>query len=666
MFILPFLHYLKPHRLRLFLALVGMFFVSFFGTANILILMPFIRVMMNQPAVMQGRQQAEPAPPAATSVSEELARDRAARHKADKPKAGNFLPSISVREWIPESIRERADRLRSDWEDWYAEQARANPYKILLVMCAILLGMTTIKAVGEIITEYQFSYVFFFITLKMREDIYRRVFQQDYLFFVRKSPGYLSSRINSDVNDIKSIISKILLDGIQEPLNLLMSSIALIYISPQLTLVTVVLLPPIGIMLYAFSKTLRNNMRQQKKKSDKLTHTLTEALHNARLIKAFGTEDLEAQKFVKRSRDLFRYTMNRRIAKFASGPIMELFGTLAICGVLLLGGYMILGREGFLGGTLTFDQFVVYLAVLSRFYRPLKALSATTIRYQTAKVSAERVQEMLKLTPQVLDRANALPLVALRKGIELRDVHMSYQDREILRGVSIEIPRGKVVALVGRSGSGKTTIANLVARLFDPEKGQVLIDGIDIRDYKISDLRRCLGIVTQQTVLFDETIAKNIVYGVALNGASPEAVSERMQQAARAANAEEFILQLDGGKTYQTKIGPGGAKLSGGQSQRIAIARALFRDPQIMIFDEATSALDTHSQAQVQEAINKVLEHRTALVISHRLSTVRSADIIYVLEDGRVVEKGSHADLMALGGAYFRLTQAEERGEKIA
>jgi len=544
---------------------------------------------------------------------------------------------------------------------WYRRQAAAHPHRMLIYLSGVLLTMTLLKCCGEYLSSYQLAHVFYFMNLRMKADIFRNVLAQDYLFFAKHSPGYLISRISSDVQAIRQIIDKLLSDGIQQPLMLAGYSIALVYISPKLTLITVAILPPIAGLLYHFNSVLRKNTKKQKKKADELTSSIAESLYNIRLVKAMGTEEREIEKYLHRSNALFRYIMNRRIVKFASGPIMEVIGTLAACGVILLGGYMILGTTR-AAGSLEPTSFFIYLFLLTRFYRPLKALSATTMRYQVARVSAERIQEMMAFTPSVREAPDARPFTELREGVEVRDVTLRYKDRPILRRVCLNIPRGRVVALVGPSGAGKTTIANLIPRLIDPEAGQVLLDGVDLRQFRLDDLRRRIGIVTQQTILFDDTVANNIMYG-STDGAEEPGAMQRAVAAARLADAEDFIGRLDGGRGYATRIGPGGARLSGGQAQRIAIARALFRNPQILIFDEATSALDTQSQALVQEAINRALVNRTALIISHRLSTVRNADWIYVIDDGRIVEEGTHATLMAGRGTYYRLYHAEGADE---
>ncbi len=647
MFLLPFLHYLKPFRGRLALALLCMIVVSGFGAVNVLMLKFPLEILLGQKTKRPGQKVEQ-------TVNED------SKEHPSKPGKSNAIPS-GVRQWwndATETPRRAIVERKEALTRWYEEESASNPFRVLYFLCGFLLVMTFIKCFSEYIAEYELAYSFYFVNAKMREDIYRNILAQDYLFFTKSSPGYLISRINSDTTALKNIIDKLLNDGIQQPLTLIAYMLALLWTSPQLTLVALLMLPGAAALLYYFSRALRKNTSKQKKKADELSGIMAEGLHSIRLVKAFGSEAFEDAKFVQRNRMLFKYVMANRLPKFASGPIMEFLGTISACGVLMMGGYMILGDHGFLGTRLTASEFFVYLFILSRFYRPLKSLSNTTMIYQVGRVSAERIQEMLKIEPTVKERPNALPLKEIRQGIELRNVSFRYMEKEILRDVSLQIPRGKKVALVGKTGSGKTSIANLIPRLFDPNEGEVLIDGVNLKDYKIADLRRAMGIVQQQTILFDDSVANNI--GYASDMESPEQKRAAVIEAAKAAYADEFIRHLDGGKEYDTRLGPSGMKLSGGQSQRIAIARAIFRNPQLLILDEATSSLDSQAQAQVQSAINNLIQERTSLIIAHRLSTIRNADYIYVLDAGRVVEEGTHTELMAKRGAYFKLYQTED------
>jgi len=327
--------------------------------------------------------------------------------------------------------------------------------------------------------------------------------------------------------------------------------------------------------------------------------------------------------------------------------------------VLVLGGILVLGpgdRKPILEPT----YFLLYILTCSRFYTPLKKISRLNINWQEAKVSANRIQEVLHTLPAVRESANPKPIARLDRTIEFQNVSFAYGEKQVLSQVSFAIPAGKVVALVGPSGAGKTTIANLLPRLMDPTAGRVLFDGIDARELSLSDLRQMFGVVTQDTVLFNDTVERNIAY------TDKEIDRERLVRAAQAAYADDFIRNLRGGDGYKTIIGQSGQRLSGGQRQRLAIARALYRDPQILIFDEATSSLDVESEKNVQAAIDNLLQDRTALLIAHRLSTIRHADEILVLRNGEIIERGNHHDLMELRGEYWKQNRLAADLENLA
>ncbi len=564
-------------------------------------------------------------------------------------------------------LRHRAEAALGDWylkpkiwyesrrgalTDWYYQRSRSVPLQVLAVLAGLLIVLTGLKGIAEYCSKYQLAHTFFFSNLHIREDIYFNILRQDYNFFNRHSAGYLQSRIGSDVKAVGDILEDLLSDGIQQPITILSMFGFLLYLNWQLTLGVFVVLPFIAGLLYYFAKVLRKNTRKQKRQADQLTSLLTESLHNIRLIKAFGTEDYEAEKYHFKSLKLFKAMMARRTAKFGASPVMEFMGMCAMGIVLLSGGYMLISR------TLNFIDLIVYFGALTRFYRPIRQLATMNTKYQVAKVSAERMAEMLELVPKIQDTSDALPFQQVREQIEFRNISFSYGEKEILKNISFSVAAGHSIAFAGPSGAGKTTLVNMIARLFDPSDGAILIDGTDLRRFKINDWRRHLAIVTQDTFLFDDTIAANIAYG------DPKPDQEKMISCARASNAHDFIMALDGGLEYQTKIGPGGMRLSGGQRQRIAIARALYRDPKILILDEATSALDAQSQALVQEALGRLMIGRTTFIVAHRISTIRNVDCIYVMENGEIVESGSHDELLLREGLYSRLARHGEDGKE--
>jgi len=666
MFLIPFLKYLKPFKWRLMIGFFCMFVVGSLGAVNIIMLKFPLEILLEE----QGESIAGMKIPGldggltgAVSGGDGQKTESGDAKTTESFSLTNILPAGLVEWWEGEMSgpREYLKTKETAIREWYRNLAATSPHSVLFLLSGFLLGMTLIKCVAEYVANYQMAHTFYFVNMRIREDIYRNVLAQDYLYFLRKSPGFLMSRIHSDVGAIKSIIDKLLTDGIQQPITLICYFLALIYISPRMTLLVIVALPPIGLILYNFNRVLRKNTRKQKEKADELSGSMSESMFNIRLVKAFGTEEIEIGKFLNRSMVLFRYVMDKRLAKFASGPVMEFLGTVMACMILIVGGYMILGDGLAFVGNISPADFMIYLFLLTRFYRPIKALSATTLNYQVARISGERIQEMLALRPRVKEIENPLPFTELKFGIQFESVTLKYKKDPALRNVNIFIPRGKMTALVGKAGAGKTTLANMVPRLFDPTEGRILIDGEDMKNYSLKQLRSRLGIVTQQTVLFDDTIANNIAYGIDDSHLTPEQRMEKIVAAAKAAYADEYIRELDGKRGYETRLGTGAGRLSGGQAQRIAIARAIYRNPEILILDEATSALDSDSQAKVQAGINNLLEGRTALVIAHRFSTIRNADNIVVLNKGEVAEQGTHDELLALRGIYWSLYQKDDQ-----
>jgi subfamily B ATP-binding cassette protein MsbA len=457
----------------------------------------------------------------------------------------------------------------------------------------------------------------------------------------------LLSRITNDVAQIQNAVSETVGDLMRESLSIVGYAGVLFYTDARLALVCIPTAPLVVYPLVRLGQSVRRTTRRSQEALEQMTHVSAEAFSGHRIVKAFGAESREADKFEQASRHLYRTNMRVTSALSVLPPLMEFMGGLAFVGALYY------GSQEISSGRLTPGDFVAFVAALFMMYSPAKKLSRVNANIQTALAASERIFAILDTHSEVEDRPGAPQAERFARAIEFRDVHFAYAGAEgaTLDGVSLTVTAGQMVAIVGRSGAGKTTLVNLLPRFYDVTGGSIWIDGVDIRNVSLASLRSQIGIVTQETVLFDDTIASNIAFG------RPAAARADIEAAARAAHAHDFIAALDEG--YDTPIGERGQRLSGGQRQRLAIARALLRDSPILILDEATSSLDAESEMLVQEALSTLMRNRTSLVIAHRLSTVRRADAIVVLDQGRIVEVGTHDDLLARGGAYAKLYELQ-------
>ena len=508
-----------------------------------------------------------------------------------------------------------------------------------------ILGFSVLKGLGAYFSIYLMTDVGQRLVRDLRSELFGHILGQSTGFFARRTTGGLMSRITNDINRVQQVASETIGDLLREAVTLVAYAGLLIYYDARLALVCMTGAPVVVYPLIRLGQRVRRTTRRSQEEQELLTHITTEAFSGHRIVKAFAGEPYERDRFDRSSERLYRTNMKVTSSLSVLPPLMEWVGAIGIVSVLWYGS-----RE-IAAGDLSSGEFTSFVAALLLMYGPIKKLSRVNANIQQAIAASERIFETLDTHTEARDRPGAGPLAPLREQIEFRNVGFAYDDapdQRVLQSVSFTVRAGQVVAVVGLSGAGKTTLVNLVPRFYDVTDGVILIDGVDIRDVTRASLRKQIGMVTQDTVLFDDTIANNIAY------ASPGAPKETIEAAARAAHADEFVARLPDG--YETMIGERGQRLSGGQRQRLAIARALLKNSSILILDEATSSLDAESELLVQDALARLLMNRTSFVIAHRLSTVRRADLIIVLDRGRVCEVGRHAELVTrANGLYAKL-----------
>jgi subfamily B ATP-binding cassette protein MsbA len=517
----------------------------------------------------------------------------------------------------------------------------------------LLIVFTLAKGVAEYFSTYLMARIGQESVLKLRQDLYAHLLTQSADFFERHRTNYLVSRLVSSAAAIEAAVTGTLRDMLRESFTLIAFLSASFYFSWRLTLGSLIIAPIIGVLTAKFGKKLRNLARETYEGSQRLVDTAQESLANHHIVKAYRGEERERQRFTRVARQIVGANVrSARISGFAP-PMIELIGVIAVAILLYF------GRREIEAGNMSTAQFLTFLFFLFSSYDPMRKLSRLQNAMEVALAAARHVWEVLDENAETVERADAVELKPLRDAIELRDVSFEYansEERTVLQGVNLRIPAGQMIALVGESGGGKSTLSKLILRFHDPVSGAVLWDGTDLRDASLRSLRRSIGLVTQETVLFNDTVRYNISYS------RPDATDAQIREAARVAFAHDFIEELPEG--YETVVGERGIFLSGGQRQRLAIARAVLADASVLVLDEATSALDAESERLVQKALANLTRNRTTIVIAHRLSTIRRADAIVVMERGRIIEMGRHEELLTQSGTYKKLYELQFADEE--
>lgn len=523
--------------------------------------------------------------------------------------------------------------------------AQEDPKTALLFVCITVVVTFFLKNLFRYLAIFHQSQLRMAVVRDYRDKMFRKAMTLPISYFTEERKGDLMSRMNNDVNEIEIAVVAMLELIFRDPISIIITVSVLIYWSPALTLFSFFLLPLSAFIISRIGKSLKRTASKGQQQMGVLFSFLDEYLGGIRIVKAFNATGEAIRKFANinlHHQKLITRTFRKRDL---SSPLNEFLGAVVMVAIVWYGGTMILDDSS--GNSFTGKEFIGFIIVFSQLLVPVQAIANNSANLNKAKASQERIEEILNAEQKIKEPENPLPIHPLEKGIEFKNVSFAYQKERVLKNLSFTLPKGKTVALVGESGSGKSTIADLISRFYDINEGEITYDGTNITLFSSEDLRKQIGIVSQESILFNDTIFNNIAFGI-------DASEEEVINAAKIANAHEFIVNMEDG--YYSNIGERGNKLSGGQKQRISIARAVLKNPPIMILDEATSALDTESEKLVQDALDNLMKNRTSLVIAHRLSTIKNADLILVLSKGEVVERGTHEELFHKKGLYHKLS----------
>ena len=524
--------------------------------------------------------------------------------------------------------------------------AGENTIWALAIVIALVLSLFLLKNLFSYLASFFITYLRNGVLKDLRNNLYKKIVNQPIAFFSDQRKGDIMSRMIGDVNEVQNSMLSALESFIREPLTIIFSILVMLGISVKLTLFTFIFIPIAAAVISKIGKSLKKNSIAVQQEQGRFLSLIEETIGGLRVIKAFNAESIFSKRFADSSQTFNRLSNKVMNRQNLGSPMSEFLGILMIAVLLWFGGSLVLVDK-----TLEGTQFIAFMGLAYNILTPAKAISKASYDMRRGNAAAERILEILDYDNPIKERENPVVIKDFTTAITLNNVTFAYAEQPVLTNFSLEVSKGKTVALVGQSGSGKSTIANLITRFYDVNQGAILIDGVDVKDMQTASLRKLIGVVSQDSILFNDTIKNNLLIG------KPDATDEELITAAKIANAYEFINDLPEG--FDTNIGDAGSKLSGGQKQRLSIARAVLKNPPIMVLDEATSALDTESERLVQSALENMMKHRTSIVIAHRLSTIQNADLIVVMQKGRIVEQGTHTELIQKNGMYKRLVEMQ-------
>ena len=598
------LRFAKPYKIYAILNIISNIFYALFSTLAMISLFPMLNVLFNQTEKIH-----------------------------TKPKWSGIT---DLKDYVTDSLNFYITK----------QSQQTDSGEVLMYMVGLIITMFLLKNLFNYLAMYFITFLRNGVLKDLRNELYDKTVELPISYYSEKRKGDTIARITSDVLEIQHSFLSILELIVREPLTIIFTIIAMLTISPKLTLFVFLFLPLSGFLISLIGKSLKRKSDKVQQEQGYFLSILEETLGGLRVIKAFNAESVFARKFQSSTKRFFNFSNSLLNRQNLASPTSEFFGIAAIGVILWYGGQMVLVEK-----TLEAELFITYMALSYQILTPAKAISKASYGVKKGNAAAERVLEVLETENPISEIDNPIQQDTFTKAVKIDNISFKYEDEYVLKNFNLTVEKGKTVALVGQSGSGKSTIANLVTRFYDVNEGKISIDGNNIKNLSKKSLRSLLGLVTQDSILFNDTVKNNIGLG------KENATDEEIIAAAKIANAHDFIMDLP--KGYDTNIGDSGNKLSGGQKQRLSISRAVLKNPPIMILDEATSALDTESERLVQDALEKMMKNRTSIVIAHRLSTIQNADTIVVLQKGEIVEQGTHAELLELNGTYKKLVEMQ-------